>query len=133
MLSLLVKYLVLLGGYCLPCSLCMAGALPSLETDCSYVLQVFGIAKMWEEALRVKSDMLEAGITPNVVTWTSIIGACANAGFVEQSFREFDEMLRAGCPPNVNCYNMLLQACVMVMLFTCMLASMIFSLASLHP
>lgn len=69
---------------------------------------------MWEEALKVKADMLEAGVTPNVVTWTSIIGACANAGLVEQSFREFDEMLSAGCRPNVNCYNMLLQACVMV-------------------
>lgn len=78
---------------------------------------------MWEEALRVKADMLEAGVTPNVVTWTSIIGACANAGLVEQSFREFDEMLSAGCRPNVNCYNMLLQACVMVTLLACYVLS----------
>lgn len=75
---------------------------------------------MWEEALRVKADMLEAGVTPNVVTWTSIIGACATAGLVDQSFREFDEMLNAGCRPNVNCYNMLLQACIMVILLTCL-------------
>lgn len=73
---------------------------------------------MWEEALKVKADMLEVGVIPNVVTWTSIIGACANAGLVEQSFREFDEMLSAGCRPNVNCYNMLLQACVMVTLLS---------------
>jgi len=85
--------------------------------------QVFGRTKMWEEALRIKADMLEAGVTPNVVTWTSIIGACANAGLVEQSFREFDEMLSAGCRPNVNCYNMLLQACVMVKLLACYLLS----------
>lgn len=85
--------------------------------------QVFGRAKMWEKALRIKADMLETGVIPNVVTWTSIIGACANAGLVEQSFREFDEMLTAGCRPNVNCYNMLLQACIMVMLLACYLLS----------
>jgi pentatricopeptide repeat protein len=110
----------------------MPGSFLCFDTDCSNVLQVFGRAKMWEEALRVKADMLEAGITPNVVTWTSIIGACASAGLVEQSFREFDEMLKAGCRPNVNCYNMLLQACIMVMLLICMLSLLIYSL-SLAP
>lgn len=79
-----------------------------------HCLQVLGRAKMWNEALQVKSDMLAAGVTPNVVTWTSIIGACAAAGLVEQSFREFDKMVNAGCHPNVNCYNMLLHGCVKV-------------------
>lgn len=79
---------------------------------------------MWEKALRVKADIIEAGVTPNVVTWTSIIEACATAGLVERVFQEFDEMLSAGCCPNVDCYNALLQACVMVMPFTFYLVSL---------
>ena len=64
----------------------------------------------------MKSDMLKAGVTPNVVTWTSIIGACATAGLVEQCFREYDEMLNVGCAPNVYCYNMLIHSCVKVLI-----------------
>jgi len=78
----------------------------------STLINVFRGAKMWEEALKVKADMLLAGVTPNVFTWTSIIGACAEVGLVEQSFQEFGEMLDAGCNPNGNCYNMLIHACV---------------------
>lgn len=81
---------------------------------------------MWEEALEVKSDMLKAGVTPNVVTWTSIIGACATAGLVEQSFREYDEMLNAGCAPNVYCYNMLIHSCVKVLLVTFLVCALFF-------
>lgn len=56
--------------------------------------------------------MVSSGITPNKVTWSSLISACANAGHVEQAIILFDEMLQAGCQPNSQCFNILLHACV---------------------
>lgn len=63
-------------------------------------------------ALRVKDDMLSSGVTPNTITWSSLINACASAGLVEQAIHLFEEMLLAGCEPNSQCCNILLQACV---------------------
>jgi pentatricopeptide repeat protein len=63
-------------------------------------------------ALRIKDDMLSAGVTPNTVAWSSLINACANAGLVEHSIQLFEEMLQAGCEPNTQCCNILLHACV---------------------
>lgn len=56
--------------------------------------------------------MVSSGITPNKVTWSSLISACANTGHVEQALILFDEMLQAGCQPNSQCFNILLHACV---------------------
>lgn len=67
---------------------------------------------MWQMALKIKDDMLSAGVTPNTVTWSSLISACANAGLVEQSIQLYEEMLLAGCEPNSQCFNTLLHACV---------------------
>lgn len=63
-------------------------------------------------ALRVKEDMLSAGVIPNTVTWSSLISACAKAGMVEKALQLFEEMLLAGCEPNTQCCNILLHACV---------------------
>ncbi|XP_039161285.1 pentatricopeptide repeat-containing protein At5g02830, chloroplastic-like [Eucalyptus grandis] len=62
-------------------------------------------------ALQIKDDMLHAGITPNPVTWSSQINACAKAGLVDQTIQFFEEMFLAGCKPNSECYNILLHAC----------------------
>ncbi|KAL3717238.1 hypothetical protein ACJRO7_008770 [Eucalyptus globulus] len=62
-------------------------------------------------ALQIKDDMLHAGITPNTVTWSSQINACAKAGLVDQAIQFFEEMFLAGCKPNSECYNILLHAC----------------------
>lgn len=67
---------------------------------------------MWQMALKIKQDMLSAGVAPNVVTWSSLISACANAGLVDQAIQLFKEMLQAGCEPNVQCCNIILHACV---------------------
>lgn len=63
-------------------------------------------------ALKVKEDMQSAGVTPNTITWSSLINACANAGLVEKAIQLFEEMLLAGCEPNTQCCNILLHACV---------------------
>lgn len=74
--------------------------------------QVLADAKMWQMALKVKEDMQSAGVTPNTITWSSFISACANAGLVEKAVQLFEEMLLAGCEPNSQCCNILLHACV---------------------
>ncbi|GAB4833720.1 hypothetical protein Ancab_031968 [Ancistrocladus abbreviatus] len=78
----------------------------------STIIKVFADAKLWQMALKIKDDMLSAGVTPNTVTWSSLISACANTGLVDQATQLFEEMLLAGCDPNMHCFNTLLHACV---------------------
>lgn len=63
-------------------------------------------------ALEIKEDMQAAGVTPNTITWSSLINACASAGLVEKAILLFEEMLLAGCKPNTQCCNVVLHACV---------------------
>lgn len=63
-------------------------------------------------ALGVKEDMQSAGVSPNMVTWSSLISSCANSGLVELAIQLFEEMVSAGCEPNTQCCNILLHACV---------------------
>ena len=74
--------------------------------------QVFADARMWQMALAMKEKMLEAGVTPNAITWSSLISACAKAGLVDQAFALFEEMVLANCMPNSQCCNVLIYACV---------------------
>ncbi|KAI4349215.1 hypothetical protein L6164_009835 [Bauhinia variegata] len=78
----------------------------------STIIKVFADAKLWHMALKIKQDMLSAGVSPNTVAWSSLINACAHAGLVEQAIRLFEEMLLAGCEPNTQCFNIILHACV---------------------
>ncbi|KAE9590941.1 hypothetical protein Lal_00023301 [Lupinus albus] len=78
----------------------------------STIIKVFADAKMWQTALKIKQDMLSAGVSLNTVAWSSLINACAHAGLVEQSIQLFEEMLLAGCEPNTQCFNIILHACV---------------------
>jgi pentatricopeptide repeat protein len=75
-------------------------------------LQVFADAKLWQMALRIKRDMQSAGVSLNIVAWSSLISACAHAGLVEQTIQLFEEMLSTGCEPNTQCFNIILHACV---------------------
>ncbi|KAK7245191.1 hypothetical protein RIF29_40026 [Crotalaria pallida] len=78
----------------------------------STIIKVFADAKMWQMALKIKQDMLSAGVSLNTVAWSSLINACAHAGLVEQAIQLFEEMLLAGCEPNTQCFNIILHACV---------------------
>ncbi|CAH9078252.1 unnamed protein product [Cuscuta epithymum] len=78
----------------------------------STLINVFAVAKMWQMALKIKEDMLSAGVAPSVITWSSLISACANSGLVDQAIQLFKEMLQAGCVPNARCCNIVLHACV---------------------
>lgn len=74
-------------------------------------IQVLADAKMWRQALEIKEDMISSGVTPDTVTWSSLVRACARAGLVEQAIKLFDEMLKAGGQPNAQCFNIILHAC----------------------
>ncbi|XP_021289489.1 pentatricopeptide repeat-containing protein At5g02830, chloroplastic isoform X2 [Herrania umbratica] len=76
------------------------------------IIKVFADARLWRMALKIKEDMVSAGVTPNTVTWSSLISTCANAGLVEEAFQLFEEMILTGCEPNSQCCNILLHACV---------------------
>ncbi|XP_027352641.1 pentatricopeptide repeat-containing protein At5g02830, chloroplastic isoform X3 [Abrus precatorius] len=78
----------------------------------STIIKVFADAKLWQMALKIKQDMLSAGVSLNTVAWSSLISACAHAGLVEQAIQLFEEMLLAGCEPNTQCFNIILHACV---------------------
>lgn len=88
------------------------GALKMDVFTYSTIIKVFADAKLWNMAIKIKEDMLSAGVKPNTVTWSALISACANAGLVDQATQLFDEMLIAGCEPNSQCFNTLLHACV---------------------
>ncbi|GAB2272407.1 hypothetical protein Dimus_007232 [Dionaea muscipula] len=83
----------------------------------STIVKIFADAKLWQMALKIKEDMLSAGVTPNMVTWSSLINACANAGVFYQATQLFEEMLLAGCEPNTQCFNTLLNAYVEASLY----------------
>ncbi|KAE8661061.1 Pentatricopeptide repeat-containing protein [Hibiscus syriacus] len=76
------------------------------------IVKVFADARLWQKALKIKEDMISAGVTPNTVTWSSLINSCANAGLVVQAFQLFEEMILSRCEPNSQCCNVLLHACV---------------------
>ncbi|KAI5426013.1 hypothetical protein KIW84_031726 [Lathyrus oleraceus] len=78
----------------------------------STIIKVFADAKLWQMALKIKRDMLSAGVSLNTVAWSSLINACAHAGLVDQAIQLFEEMLLAGCEPNTQCFNTILNACV---------------------
>lgn len=78
----------------------------------STIIKVFADAKLWQMAIKIKEDMLSAGVTPNTVTWSSLISSCANTGLVDQATQLLEEMLMAGSQPNSQCFNTLLHACV---------------------
>ncbi|MED6211105.1 hypothetical protein PIB30_070353 [Stylosanthes scabra] len=78
----------------------------------STIIKVFADAKLWQMALKIKEDMLSAGVSLNTVAWSSLINACAHAGLVEQAIQLFEEMLLAGSEPNTQCFNIILHACV---------------------
>lgn len=67
---------------------------------------------MWQMALSIKEDMVSANVNPNIVTWSSLLSACANSGLVDHAIQLFEEMLMTGCEPNAQCCNILLYACV---------------------
>ena len=75
------------------------------------MLQALGAVGKWQDACVVRADMAAAGVPMNVVTWTSLIGACKKAGLVEKAFQLLEEMREDGLQPDTVTYNLLIDVC----------------------
>ena len=64
-----------------------------------------------EEALRIFQDMVQRGCERNVITYSSLIGACEKAGRWQLALELLEEMHRDNCKPNVVTFNSLIAAC----------------------
>ncbi|OVA17772.1 Pentatricopeptide repeat [Macleaya cordata] len=54
----------------------------------------YGIHGFGEEAVRVFKEMIYSGISPNTVTFVSVLGACCHVGLVDEGKKLFDSMVR---------------------------------------
>ena len=54
--------------------------------------------------------MQTRNLTPNAVTWTTLINACGKAGQLERAFETLREMRHAGHEPNVVTWTALVDA-----------------------
>ncbi|KAJ4728140.1 putative Pentatricopeptide repeat-containing protein [Melia azedarach] len=52
----------------------------------------FAIYGHGKEAISLFHDMLEAGISPDAITFTALLSACKNSGLVEEGWKYFDSM-----------------------------------------
>ncbi|XP_023512716.1 pentatricopeptide repeat-containing protein At4g39530 [Cucurbita pepo subsp. pepo] len=57
-----------------------------------------------EEALRMFEIMMSNDMTPNYVTFVSVLTACSHVGFVEDGLQHFNSMARYGIEPGMEHY-----------------------------
>ncbi|KAJ3051243.1 hypothetical protein HK097_007761, partial [Rhizophlyctis rosea] len=60
------------------------------------------------EARRWFGRLQEAGVRPNVFSWTSLVGAYARVGDLEEAMRVLEGMRESGCQPNEVTYLVLI-------------------------
>ena len=65
----------------------------------------------WQQALSLLDEMVEAGVAPDTVSYTTAISACAAAGHLEAAREVYKAMREAGVVPNRPTYASLLKAC----------------------
>lgn len=66
----------------------------------------------WREALALAKRMEQAdGVSPNVVTFNSVIGACKTAGRPEEALAVLGMLRRKGLQPDVISFNSAIGAC----------------------
>ncbi|XP_077215332.1 pentatricopeptide repeat-containing protein CRR2, chloroplastic-like [Tasmannia lanceolata] len=53
----------------------------------------YGIHGFGADAIRVFEEMIDAGISPNPITFVSVLGACSHVGLVEEGKRLFEFMV----------------------------------------
>ncbi|KAL5709437.1 Pentatricopeptide repeat-containing protein crr2 [Ranunculus cassubicifolius] len=54
----------------------------------------YGIHGYGKEAIVLFNDMIRSGVSPNIITFVSVLGACSHAGLVEEGKQLFDSMTR---------------------------------------
>ncbi|KAK8930750.1 Pentatricopeptide repeat-containing protein [Platanthera zijinensis] len=74
----------------------------------SSIIAGYGTHGHAEKAIRLFNEMVEAGVEPSEVTFTSVLHSCSHAGLVEEGLRIFDGMKR------VHCLNPTIDHCVCI-------------------
>ncbi len=62
------------------------------------------------QAERAMSAMVKDGFTPNVVTWTGLIGGYFRGGFGKQAMKAMDNMISKKVDLNVKAFNMIIRS-----------------------
>lgn len=76
------------------------------------VISGYELAGEWREALALAKRMEQAdGVSPNVVTFNSLIGACKTAGRPEEALAVLGMLRRKGLQPDVISFNSAISAC----------------------
>ncbi|ESQ45668.1 hypothetical protein EUTSA_v10010184mg [Eutrema salsugineum] len=64
-----------------------------------------------EGAFELMREMVEKGISPNVISYSTLINALCNSGEIELSFSLLAQMLKRGCHPNIHTLSSLVKGC----------------------
>lgn len=94
---------------CLDIAMELFDRLPTKDFVCwSSIIAGYGAHGHAEKAIWLFNDMMDAGVEPSEVTFTSVLHSCSHAGLVEEGLRVFDRMKR------VHCLNPTIDHCVCV-------------------
>ncbi|KAF8675242.1 hypothetical protein HU200_047914 [Digitaria exilis] len=64
----------------------------------------YGIHGFGRESLQVFEEMTKEGISPNIITFVSVLGACSHAGLVEEGKKIFESMVEYNVTPRAEHY-----------------------------
>ncbi|KAA8499235.1 Pentatricopeptide repeat-containing protein [Porphyridium purpureum] len=84
---------------------------PSSVRLSSIMIDVYGKARRLDHALETYQGMLSRGISPNVVTYNTLIAACARSVNADIAFKIFKTMREKGVSPDKFTYGSLIDAC----------------------
>lgn len=77
----------------------------------TYTTAVCACGPDWILALQVVDDMIAAGVAPNLLTWTAVMGSCMSGEEPWEAVQAFQRMRDAGITPDLPCYRLALEAC----------------------
>ncbi|PON99411.1 Pentatricopeptide repeat [Trema orientale] len=72
------------------------------------LIDSLGKANKMTEAVKVMSEMLDAGVKPTLRTYTALICGYAKAGMQVEAQETYDRMVRAGIKPDLLAYSVML-------------------------
>eukprot|EP00435_Cladocopium_sp_Y103_P013343 s895_g3.t1 len=78
--------------------------------SCNAALCAYEQAGRWEDALELLQDMRESEVV-DVISYTAVMNACADAGQCTQTLRVHRSMLQDGHPPTADTCNAAIRSC----------------------
>lgn len=76
----------------------------------TYTTAICACGPDWLLALDVLEEMAEAGVPPNLMSYTAAMGSCLAGEEYRESINVFDRMKAAGIEPDLRAYNLALIA-----------------------